>query len=130
LLIGASTLVAIKNYDADCGGDSEFVLLKKDGTMSPIRHLDIAKGEKYSQLFDKATELLYFSYANPRADDAHLAAQMHAFQCNLKSARRFAKEIQDMKEKLDALPKQSASQKSEPEPCASSLTTESPNGET
>jgi hypothetical protein len=108
--------MAIKSYDADCGGDSEFVVLKKNGSMSAVRHLDIAKGERYSRIFDEAVRLLYFTYADPRASDAYLAAQMHAFQTNLKSARRFAKEVQKLTEQLDAMPNQSAAQKSEPKP--------------
>jgi 20S proteasome alpha/beta subunit len=104
ILIATSTLMAIKSHDADCGGDSEFVVIKKDGRMSLVRHLDIGKGEKYSSFFDEAVRHLYFTYADPRAEEMHLAAQLHAFKCNLDSARQFAQQVQRMKEELDALP--------------------------
>jgi 20S proteasome alpha/beta subunit len=104
ILIATSTLMAIKSYDADCGGDSEFVVVRNDGRLSPVRHLDIGKGERYSEFFDEAVRHLYFAYADPRAQEVDLAASLHAFKCNLSSARHFAQNVQHLKEQFDAVP--------------------------
>jgi hypothetical protein len=95
-LIAAQMLMSIKGYDEDCGGDSELVVLSKNGKLSPVRILNITKGEHYSKHFYKAVDLLYFALSDPRTTDEQMAAHLHAFQCNLKSIRRVGKEIQDV----------------------------------
>jgi 20S proteasome alpha/beta subunit len=101
LLTAVNALTAIKAYDTDCGGYSEFLLLKKDGMMSSVRTLDIAS-ERYSDFFDEATRNLYFICANPETSALDREKQVREFLSNLGSFGSFAQEIQKLKASLES----------------------------
>jgi len=42
ILLATYALAEIKNYDDSCGGDSQFVWLRNDGTISDVEHFDIS----------------------------------------------------------------------------------------
>jgi 20S proteasome alpha/beta subunit len=103
VLLSAYALMSIKGYDEACGGKSEMVVVRKRDGVSPVRVLNITKGERYSWGFDKAVQNLYFALFDPKTTDAHMAAHLHAFQSNMKSIRRVSAEIQQLMDELDSM---------------------------
>ena len=86
ILTAATALMQIKNYDIDCGGNSQFILLGKNGTLGTVGNVDISGTEQYSKQFDAAMRRLFLSIA-----DVNLPLE----QVNL-AINKFSTEIQDL----------------------------------
>ena len=57
--IACTALQRIKAYDADCGGNSEFIKLTKSGELGNIARFDISTGEKFAEEFYEQAEILF-----------------------------------------------------------------------
>lgn len=59
-LLATHVLIQVKNYDDSCGGDSQFVWLRKDGTISDVTYFDISQNESYSKWFESTTKMIFY----------------------------------------------------------------------
>jgi len=89
LLIAISTLMSIREYDADCGGKSEFVVVRRDGQFTPVKTLDISHGEHVAMGFREATDKLLLTISNPKVLDEQVMGELGGFS---KDITRLVKE--------------------------------------
>ena len=67
--LACTVLSQIKSYDADCGGNSEFVLLTEDGYLGEMRQFNISVTEIFANKFHEMAEYLYTSIADVDQSD-------------------------------------------------------------
>src|SRR5438270_1209292 len=75
-LIATYILRHAKNYDLYCGGDSNFVVIRSDGSWSPIGMFSISSAEAYSKTFDDVMKQLCFSLADLNLDDSAVVGSL------------------------------------------------------
>jgi hypothetical protein len=64
-VIACTTLIEIKSYDADCGGDSQFRILDNDGWLGQMQQYKVSTAETFSKKFRQSSDLLFTAlYSN------------------------------------------------------------------
>ena len=98
-----TTLCSIKEYDDGCGGRSELVVIRKNGTISPVKALDISQGEEISDGFNAASNRLIVAISRPDIADDELDKQLEDFCSDIEAAvkganasRRLIETINDL----------------------------------
>lgn len=84
-----------KSYDANCGGESEFVVLRNDGTSSPVKGFDVNLGEEYSVKFTRCVSLMFQALANVNIADSELEGYFTIF------AKELSREHHRRKEQIE-----------------------------
>lgn len=71
IVLATQTLAAVKAHDEGCGGQSELIVLRSDGSLSPVADAEISTSERNISGFEKWARKLMFDFANPQlsADD-------------------------------------------------------------
>jgi 20S proteasome alpha/beta subunit len=85
--IAISALIRVKEYDALCGGRSEFIVVKNDGTTSEIGAFDIDQGEYLSEEFDRAARPLFLLLGNPALDEEEFRKAVNNFVRSIQNLR-------------------------------------------
>jgi hypothetical protein len=67
-LLAVHVLAQTKANVPDCGKQSEFLVLKNDGDLSPVSVIDLSYGEMYSQQFTNIVASVMFDLANAEKD--------------------------------------------------------------
>jgi 20S proteasome alpha/beta subunit len=70
--MACTALMSIKSYDANCGGNSEFVLLTREGFLGEMRQFSISETEKFSERFQYFSGLLLSSLIDTNLPDNQL----------------------------------------------------------
>jgi 20S proteasome alpha/beta subunit len=70
--IALHVLRETKNYVDSCGGGSEIIVLRKDGTFGMPDAIDFASGEQISQAFDDAMRRVFVQASDINTTEKHL----------------------------------------------------------
>jgi 20S proteasome alpha/beta subunit len=93
-------LLNAKVYVDGCGGNSEFIVLHKDGQLSPVKWFDISQGESYSQDFEQAMQLVFYAAADLKKSDDDLKAAIAALTSLLESGKAQRAQAKERRDKL------------------------------
>lgn len=89
-----------KSYDANCGGESEFVVLRNDGTPSPVTGFDVNLGEAHSVKFTRCVSFIFGALADVSIQDNELGASFKIFVDELTRDHAHRKEQIKLTERL------------------------------
>jgi 20S proteasome alpha/beta subunit len=104
VLLATHALLQVKNYDDACGGDSQFVVLRHDGTASDVEHFDISQNEKYSQHLESMRSLIFYDVPDLDRTDIEFKTSLAIYEQSLISMREDLKnEKSNFKSLLAAL---------------------------
>jgi 20S proteasome alpha/beta subunit len=91
-----------KSYDANCGGESEFIVLWNDGTSVPVRGFDVNLGERYAVEFTQCVSLLFRTFADVETPKKDLKGLIRLCTGTL------IRNLEDRKEKIEIAKKLSS----------------------
>ncbi len=86
-LLATHMLIQTKNYDDSCGGDSQFIWFRRDGTVSDIAYFDISQNENYSQWTENARKLIFYDIPNLKLTEAEFQSRIRAHTSHLEAIR-------------------------------------------
>ena len=84
--IAATALASIKEFDDDCGGRTYLVVLRKDGTISPLSKLDTSRREDVALRIARASGALSVAVSKPEIDANELDKALSDFCSDVESA--------------------------------------------
>lgn len=86
--LAAHALGAIKGYDTSCGGDTEMILLRSDGTMGPVDKREIQRAERRMAEHEREVRKLTLSLADLSQPDARFDEDLETFSNRAKETRQ------------------------------------------
>lgn len=72
ILLATHALIQTKNYDDNCGGDSQFIWMRPDGTVSDVESFDISQNESYSKSFERLRQYIFYDLPDLDLEDDEL----------------------------------------------------------
>jgi hypothetical protein len=78
--VACTALTRIKSYDANCGGNSQFILLDNDGYIGEMRQFNIASTERFSEYFHELSEHLYEEISDVNLTEEEVAKKFSTFK--------------------------------------------------
>lgn len=78
--IACTVLMRVKGYDANCGGNSQFLLLSKTGWMGRMHEFAISRIEQFSHLFDETSEMLFADLRDVSKMDHEIEESLEGFK--------------------------------------------------
>jgi len=88
LVISIQGLASLKAYDANCGGDSQFLFLSSDGVISPIAHYNIEGVLPYVERYTKLSQEIMCDAMNPEMDPVPFEWRFNNFISDIRLLRR------------------------------------------
>lgn len=80
LIHGAYVLARVKDCVAGCGGESQFVAMRDDGTIDPIAQINLDQIADVAAAYDKAAHSLLFSMGGEGDEDFNRALDVFGSQ--------------------------------------------------
>lgn len=80
VIVACTALQRIKSYDADCGGNSEFIVLRDNGELSLVHQFDISEAEKFAPYFFEMADFLFQSICNLDAPADQVKGAFETFE--------------------------------------------------
>jgi len=108
VLLATTALTSIKTYDENCGGNSELVVLSRDGAISNVEQLDISQGENLTNRFWTAANRLLAVVAKPTASQEQIDEAQENFTSDIEAARRHAQATRNLQATVEKLGKDTA----------------------
>jgi 20S proteasome alpha/beta subunit len=99
-LLATHMLIQTKNYDDSCGGDSQFVWLRTDGSISEVAYFDISQNESYSQWLQDALRMIFYDIPNLDLTEEEFQGRLTYYKSHLETIRE---NLQHKKFEYDAL---------------------------
>ena len=87
MTLGAYMMARVKDAVPGCGGVSQYVAIRNDGTASTVISMPLEEIEKVAAAYDKAAHSLLLSMNGD--DDARFEAELGRFSDNARSVRAF-----------------------------------------
>jgi len=78
--VACTALTRIKSYDANCGGNSQFILLDNDGYIGEARQFNITSTERFSEQFHDLSEHLYEEISDVELSKEEVAKKFSVFE--------------------------------------------------
>lgn len=85
--VACAALTAIKSYDPNCGGNSQFMSLSKAGQFTEMRSYDISHIEEFSESFYSDAEKLYSELADLSLGKEEVEASFVDFKASVVHSR-------------------------------------------
>ena len=98
--LATHVLLNAKVHVDGCGGNSEFIVIHKDGHLSPVGWFDISQGESYSQDFEGAMQLVFYAAADLNKSSDDLTAALEAFRSILETGKAQRAQEREKRSKL------------------------------
>lgn len=76
ILLATHALIQTKNYDDSCGGDSQFIWMRSDGSLSAVEFFDISQNEGYSQRFEDMRKLIFYDLPDLDLEEGKLQKKL------------------------------------------------------
>jgi hypothetical protein len=95
--IATTALASIKEFDDDCGGRTYLVVLRKDGTISPVEKLTISQREEVAIRVSQASGELLLAISKPEITTEELDKALSDFASDVEihvKGSRAGKELQ------------------------------------
>lgn len=123
LLLAAYMLARVKDHVPGCGGPSQFLALRNDGTVSPIASVTLEHIERNAKPYEFLARSLLFAAADGELSDEQFEEQLNAFIQYLRTARTSWRESESNRKALvDALMQLRATAQSSPSKSSSDQT--------
>ncbi|MBV9303000.1 MAG: hypothetical protein JOY62_16230 [Acidobacteriaceae bacterium] len=87
IILATYTFASVRTYEEGCGGESEFITLRSDGSLSPVAHSEIRLPEKYLTRFEARTRKLMFDFVNPTLSNGDFHRKLDSFVEQIKIGR-------------------------------------------
>jgi len=100
LFTAITALGRIKKYDPNCGGKSEFVVLRRNGEMAHETEFDISQGEKFSDTFFNLATAVYTMIADYPLTDEQVKQHITWFLEAVNDARGSLQTEKDYRDSL------------------------------
>jgi hypothetical protein len=95
LILAAYTLARVKDNVAGCGGDSQFLAMRDDGTVEPIAEIKLEQIAEIAAAYDKAAHALLFSMGSEANEDLDMA--LDVFGSQARSTRDYWRKLRKLR---------------------------------
>jgi 20S proteasome alpha/beta subunit len=90
-LLAIQALGAAKTYDANCGGDTQFMTIYEGGKISGVTPFNVSSSEAYISEFENLSRKLLFSIGDSEMDDKAFETWLQSFADEMRRIRAFWK---------------------------------------
>jgi hypothetical protein len=98
--LATQALLAAKSYDANCGGDTQFMAIYPGGKISPVVPFDVRHAENYAAAFDKSSRRLLLAIGNLKLTDEYFQEWLRSFTMEVERMRTIWKSESSAWERL------------------------------
>jgi 20S proteasome alpha/beta subunit len=89
VLLAIQAVSAAKKYDPDCGGDTHFMTISPDGSLSGVVPYNISSSEAHIAAFEEKTRKFLFDVVHEQLDEAEFETRLGAFNYDVRGIRAF-----------------------------------------
>ena len=101
--IATTAMFSIKDHDENCGGRSELVVIRRDGSVSPVKNLDISQGEHVAMGFARVSSKLLLAISKPHLTDTQLDKELETFSLDVEALVKEGRSSRQMLETIQTL---------------------------
>ena len=88
LILATEALAASKGHDVNCGGKSEFLLVRNDGVFSDLAHFNVAAAEECIAEYNRLSQQLLLDLGSLRTEEMDFSHQFNGFEERIIGLRR------------------------------------------
>jgi hypothetical protein len=102
-LLAIQALAAAKAYDANCGGDTQFMMMKYGGAISRVVPYDIHSSERFIADYEQTSRQLLFDIGSDDLPDAEFESRLAHFIDSSRYLRQSFAEVKNTRKLYDEL---------------------------